>query len=760
MRVKAGRSAALFTSGASATRTGAARPSPALIAAVLLANGVACPASTATRAVDLLASYGDAYVEHDSVLDEWTIGNDAIRYTIDIGRDRTLRLGGLRTAAFSESATRRNEPDAVADLGDQIVRLGDPGSGFMVDRAEAARGTHFVSLAVRMVAPRRGLAATRYYVVYLRAAAVEMWTTFESLDTDTHIVRNLNAYDVNVLTGAVQFLSGLDTPESDGGPYRRRERVLADGELLQLGSSTLSSLAALPYFSVADGRQRLFSGMIWSGSWVATLRRYGDSLDAAIGLPAMSALVRPGKPVEGPHAFIGLTWDFPGADTAAVSDFVRQSRAGRAFPAWTTFNTWFVHGINVDEETVQREMDVAARVGVELYQLDAGWYPRREPQHAFDFTNGLGSWEVDTARFPSGLARLAEYARAQGLKFGLWVEPERVSLEMTGGPMLAQESFLARQDDAYDPSVPDGEAKDAQVCLAFPAAREWVQQRLFALLDEVRPDNLKWDFNRWVQCTRTDHGHSADGGNYEHTRALYEILAAVRARYPDMTIENCSGGGHRLDFAMVRLTDTAWMDDRSAPSAHVRRNLNGLLQVFPAPYLMSYVMGDSDEPMREAADLPLLVRSRLPGVVGVATDFWQLTERDLNVLNQEIELAKRLRPLHAEAVTYALTPQRPGVGDWWEVIEQVVPDSGSIFVFAVNGPGAAPIRVDLRGVRPDVTYELRSADRGSMDVLPGAELIARGLLLEEAPESAAQVLVLEPASAGTLRQSIFLRRPQ
>jgi hypothetical protein len=47
-----------------------------------------------------------------------------------------------------------------------------------------------------------------------------------------------------------------------------------------------------------------------------------------------------------------------------------------------------------------------------------------------------------------------------------------------------------------------------------------------------------------------------------------------------------------------------------------------------------------------------------------------------------------------------------------------------------------------------------------MDVLPGAELIARGLLLEEAPESAAQVLVLEPASAGTLRQSIFLRRPQ
>jgi hypothetical protein len=205
--------------------------------------------------------------------------------------------------------------------------------------------------------------------------------------------------------------------------------------------------------------------------------------------PAAYVRVRAARPAaRGPHAFIGATWDTPGSDVPAVTEFIRQSRAGRDFPAWTTFNTWFVHGVYIDEELARREMDVAAQIGIELYQLDA----------------------------------------------------------------------------------------------------------------------------------------------YAHTSGLYEILAAVRARYPDMTIENCSGGGNRLDFALARLTDSAWMDDRSAPSAHVRRNLNALLQMLPAPYLFSYVMGDADEPMRDAIDMPMLVRSRMPGVVGVATDFWQLGERESN----------------------------------------------------------------------------------------------------------------------------------
>ena len=50
----------------------------------------------------------------------------------------------------------------------------------------------------------------------------------------------------------------------------------------------------------------------------------------------------------------------------------------------------------------------------------------------------------------------------------------------------------------------------------------------------------------------------------------------LRERYPNLLIENVSGGGNRLDFGMLRYTDAAWMDDRTAPSVHVRHNLEGL----------------------------------------------------------------------------------------------------------------------------------------------------------------------------------------
>ena len=134
-----------------------------------------------------------------------------------------------------------------------------------------------------------------------------------------------------------------------------------------------------------------------------------------------------------------------------------------------------------------------------------------------------------------------------------------------------------------------------------------------------------------------------NGGNYAHTQALYEILAMLRQRYPDMTIENCAGGGHRLDFALARLTDSAWMDDRSAPSLHVRRNLQGLFSLFPAEYLFSYVMPHPDEPVRGAEDIPLLVRSRMPGMVGLAVELGDLGERESNELYQQFALVKSLR---------------------------------------------------------------------------------------------------------------------
>ena len=722
----------------------------ALVALLLLS--IASLGAQGTTRVEL----GDAFVAFDRRAGAWTIGNEAVRYTVAAGADGTYALVGLSIGDTADPVTLPGESDTLITIDGHTTHLGARDSGFTVEGITPSAGSHFVALAVRLVDGEQTIAATRRYVVYPGVAAVEMWTDFESLDGERHTLANLNAYAITVPPGEIDYVLGLDNPAEQGGPFTRRTSQLANGERLEVGSSTLSSQQTLPYLSIGNGHRRVFGGLVWSGAWSALLDRADDLVHWRFGLPPMSAWVRPGQTLEGPHAFVGVVWDIPGADITAVTQFVRAGRAGRELPALTTFNTWFVRGIRIDDDVIRRDIDWAAEAGLELFQLDAGWYPSARAESIFDFTRGLGSWEVDHERFPRGLFDLRRHAHARGMKFGIWVEPERVSLETVGRPGLAEPSYLAMQSGAYTPGMPNDQAGDAQICLADAAARAWVLNRVTRFIDEVQPDNLKWDFNRWIHCTRADHDHPVDGGNFEHTRGLYEILAAIRDRYPAMSVENCAQGGHRLDFAMARLTDTAWMDDRTAPSAHVRRNLQGLMPLFPAPYLFSYLMAHADEPIRGAVDLPLMARSRMTGVFGVAADLGQLGEGEINQIYQEAQLAKALRPLQAGAISYPLTPQRARAGEW-EVVQQFHPPSGTSLIFAFANGASGSILVPLRRLQPDVVYELRSADRGVIGRLHGADLIAGGLEIVEAAESGAQVLVLEPiiSSAWPLQKTLL-----
>jgi hypothetical protein len=197
---------------------------------------------------------------------------------------------------------------------------------------------------------------------------------------------------------------------------------------------------------------------------------------------------------------------------------------------------------------------------------------------------------------------------------------------------------------------------------------------------------------------------------------------------------------------MARLADVAWMDDRSAPAAHVRYNLDGLLRAFPAPYLFSYVMPHADEPLSGHEDIPMLVRSRMPGAVGVAADIESLGAREVNELNQEIELARRLRDSMGKTTTYTLTPQTDRDVEW-RVVQQVSHATGASTIFAYAYGLDARVRVTPRQINRDANYELRSADRGRLGVVRGADLAADGLEIHAAPESALQVLVLEPIAA-------------
>jgi alpha-galactosidase len=231
----------------------------------------------------------------------------------------------------------------------------------------------------------------------------------------------------------------------------------------------------VPWFAIDGVHDEFYAGLMWSGAWSLTIERSNEGI-----------------------------------------------REGRAFSPFVTYNTWFAHGTSIDEDSMRAEMAGAAAIGTELFVIDAGWYAGAGAAGPFDFDSGLGSWQVDPARIPNGLKPLSDYAHALGMKFGIWVEPERVNLATVGAPG-ADESWLATSGGNY------GSDDAAQICLATAAGRRWVFDQLTALIDAVRPDYVKWDNNMWINCDRPGHGHGSTDGNFAHVTGLYQITEHGRS---------------------------------------------------------------------------------------------------------------------------------------------------------------------------------------------------------------------------------------
>jgi alpha-galactosidase len=370
--------------------------------------------------------------------------------------------------------------------------------------------------------------------------------------------------------------------------------------------------------------------------------------------------------------------------------------------------------------------------------IDAGWYLGADTKHMTNFTPGLGTWTVDLARFPDGLAALASFAHGLGMKFGIWVEPERIDLNVLGESGL-DESSLATGGGSYQSTD-----NSALICLAGAAGRQWVIDHLTAFLDAVQPDYLKWDNNLWVNCDRAGHGHGATDGSFMHVNALYGILAQLRQQYPGMQIENCSGGGNRIDFAMMQYTDVAWMSDQTSPSVRVRHNIEGLSLVFPPAYLLSFLVDVGWEPLHNPPDLALYARSRMMQRFGLSARTLWLSDADIDAISGQIAFYKRLRPLLTAGSMSALTAQANGDETQWDVVQETGA-AGGVAIFAFNGAAAPPTTVvSPVNIPASTLFQVVSIDGSIRGTLSGADLAASGVSLSRSSSTAAQILLFFP----------------
>jgi hypothetical protein len=200
------------------------------------------------------------------------------------------------------------------------------------------------------------------------------------------------------------------------------------------------------------------------------------------------------------------------------------------------------------------------------------------------------------------------------------------------------------------------------------------------------------------------------------------------------------------------------MDDGTAPSTHVRRNLEGLSLGFPPAYLLSFVINSPVEPLNVGGDFPAIARSRMPGILGVTYRSRDIDSQLSDALSLGIAQYKLVRNIISRAHALLLGGQASVNEQGWDVVQEVSDDQQTAVIFAFKGsadPGS--VLVQPLNLLPDTVYDVTSVDNGEMGELPGSQLMQDGIQLVQTDGSRAHVILLEAsagAASGTRRISL------
>jgi len=299
-------------------------------------------------------------------------------------------------------------------------------------------------------------------------------------------------------------------------------------------------------------------------------------------------------------------------------------------------NTWEGFYFDVHPGPVKELATAAAAVGVERFVLDDGWFHGRHHDRA-----ALGDWWPDETKFAEGLGELIAHVNGLGMEFGLWFEPEMVNPD--------SELFRAHPDWALQlAGRPLITARNQLVLdISRPEVSDYLFEKMAALLARHPIAYIKWDHNRDLTTAGLANGAP---GYHAQVRAAYALMQRLRQAFPALEIESCSGGGGRIDFAVLQYTHRVWTSD--CIDALSRINIQrGFLQFFPPEIMGAHVGTAPAHTTGRTQSMAFRAAVALPGHLGVELDVRHLDAADTAELKAWIAFYKRLRDrLHSGQV--------------------------------------------------------------------------------------------------------------
>ena len=376
-------------------------------------------------------------------------------------------------------------------------------------------------------------------------------------------------------------------------------------------------------------------------------------------------------------------------------------------------NNWEATFMDFTEDKLMPIVERAKELGIEMFVLDDGWFGHRD-----DDRSSLGDWFVDEKKFNHGIAGFAKRVHDLDMKFGLWFEPEMISID----------SKLYQTHPEWMIKTPGRGQTPGRHQFVLDMSRQEVVDYLFGLMSHIiqdaKLDYIKWDMNRNITEMYGADLPADQQLEFSHRYILgvYDLYDRLTKAFPDVLFESCASGGGRFDLGMMYYAPQAWCSDDTDAVERIKIQ-DGTSYGYTPSMWGAHVSAVPTDQVGRLTSIDMRAKVAYFGAFGYELDVTELSDEEQATIKQQVAFYKQYRKLFQFGTFYRLeTPDTSDNVYGWETVSHDKQTAIGMRYQILNGANPAYIRYYFKGLDPERRYTVNDGS----EVFSGAELMNAG----------------------------------
>ena len=360
-------------------------------------------------------------------------------------------------------------------------------------------------------------------------------------------------------------------------------------------------------------------------------------------------------------------------------------------------NSWEGVYLDVNEPAMAEMMKDIAALGGELFVMDDGWFG--DKYRRVQDNSSLGDWVVDRKKLPNGLENLIQTADRNGIKFGIWIEPEAVNSK--------SELFEKHPDWALQVKGRPLQYGRGGTQMLLDVCNPEVQDFMFGIVDNLLGKHpqiayIKWDANVELKNYGSTYLPQDKQSHIyiEYHRGLNKVLERIRAKYPDVLIQACGGGGGRASYGVLPYFDEFWVSDNTDALQRIYMQW-GTSYFYPSNAMAQHISASPNHQTGRIIPIKFRCDVAMSGRLGMELQPSKMTKEEYQQTAQAIKDYKSVRDVIQLGNLYRLVSPYDDKGIASLMYTDDTEDKAVFFAYKMKHFNNQVIpRVCLRGLDP------------------------------------------------------------